>query len=155
MTDDMVLGIIGCPKLADEIVHAVRNDVNISKVMVVRSEDSPSVVRKLAVLEASPPVVLIEPEQVPAMREDSFSLLVMIKPMALNEDPPAAPPGGHVHRLPAIPSMPFHPAVLRSMRQRLPGRPIIVQGDGAAIDHHFRPEEPSGGRLHRRGVGRH
>jgi hypothetical protein len=87
MTAGQVLGIIGCPILEDEIVHAVRQDPGISKVVVIRTEDSENLIRKLCALEHRPPVVLIEPEQASSLSADGFTVLVMMKPMALHEDP--------------------------------------------------------------------
>jgi hypothetical protein len=77
----MGLSIIECPNLEEEIVHAVHNDVSISRVMVVRSEDFHRAVRKLAALDG-PPVVIIDPEERPAGDETSFSHLGLMKPMA-------------------------------------------------------------------------
>lgn len=87
MGADQVLGIIGCPILEDEIVHAVRADRGISRVVVVRSEDSANLVRKLEALNAGPPVELVEPGEVPSLGPGGFTLLIMMKPMALHEDP--------------------------------------------------------------------
>lgn len=86
MTADQVLGVIGCPILEDELVHAVRNDPAITRVVVVRGEDSENLVRKLSTLR-SPPITLIEPEELSSLTADGFTLLVMMKPMALHEDP--------------------------------------------------------------------
>ena len=87
MPADMVLGVIGCPILEDEIVHAVQRDRDITKVIVVRSEDSANLVRKLGLLKDHPPVEVIEPGSIASVDEKGFSLLVMMKPMALHEDP--------------------------------------------------------------------
>ena len=87
MPADMVLSIIGCPILADEIVHAVDRDKSIQKVIVVRTDDSVNLVRKLNVLKGHPPIELIEPEQIGSVAEREFTLLVLMKPMALHEDP--------------------------------------------------------------------
>lgn len=87
MTADGVLGIIGCPILEDEIVHAVLTDGDISKIVVVRNEDSENLLRKLDALGTCPPVELIEPEKVASLTADGLTLLVMMKPMALHEDP--------------------------------------------------------------------
>ncbi len=87
MPADMVLGIIGCPILADEIVHEVDRDKSIRKVIVVRTDDSVNLVRKLNVLREHPPIELIEPEQISSIEEREFTLLVLMKPMALHEDP--------------------------------------------------------------------
>ncbi len=86
MTSGQVLGIIGCPILEDEIVHAVRSDRGISRVVVVRSEDSEGLVRKLGTLEGLP-LEVIGPEDITSVTADGLTLLVMMKPMALHEDP--------------------------------------------------------------------
>lgn len=82
-----VLGIIGCPILEDEIVHAVIHDPGISRIVVVQSDDSANLVRKLRALDTGPLVELIEPGDVPAVTADRFTILVYMKPMALHEDP--------------------------------------------------------------------
>lgn len=87
MASDMVLGIIGCPILEDEIVYAVARDRSITKVIVVRTEDSTNLIRKLERLQFHPPIKIIEPEKVSSVNEQQFSLLVYMKPMALHEDP--------------------------------------------------------------------
>ncbi len=87
MPSDMVLGIIGCPILEDEIVYAVSKDESIKKVIAVRSDDSVNLVRKLNALKGHPPVELIEPENIGSVEEREFTLLVLMKPMALHEDP--------------------------------------------------------------------
>jgi hypothetical protein len=87
MTAAQVLGIIGCPILGDEVVHAVRTDRSISRVVIVRSGDSESLVRKLSALDACPPIELIAPDEVASLAGDGFTLLIMMKPMALHEDP--------------------------------------------------------------------
>jgi hypothetical protein len=83
----MVLGIVGCPILEDEIVHAVARDGSIRKVIVVRTEDSANLIRKLNRLEGHPPIELIGPGEVGAVEEREFALLILMKPMALHEDP--------------------------------------------------------------------
>jgi hypothetical protein len=83
----MVLGIIGCPILEDEIVHAVGRDKSIRKVIVIRTDDSANLVRKLNVLKEHPPIELIEPSDIGSVEEREFALLVLMKPMALHEDP--------------------------------------------------------------------
>jgi hypothetical protein len=83
----MVLAIIGCPILEDEIVHAGDRDRSVRKVVMVRSEDSANLVRKLGLLRDRPPIELIEPEDIPSIKAEEFTLLVLMKPMALHEDP--------------------------------------------------------------------
>lgn len=87
MPADSVLGIIGCPILEDEIAYAVDRDKSIRKVIVVRSEDSANLVRKLNILKEHPPIELIEPEGIGSVEANEFTLLVLMKPMALHEDP--------------------------------------------------------------------
>lgn len=87
MTADGILGIIGCPILEDEIVHAVGADASISRLFVVRTEDSENLLKKLHALERCPPVTLVGPEQIASLAADGFTILVMMKPMALHEDP--------------------------------------------------------------------
>jgi hypothetical protein len=87
MPSEMVLGIIGCPILEDEIVYAVSRDKSIRKVIIVRTEDSSNLIRKMGALEGHPPVELIGPEDLATVEEREFTLLVLMKPMALHEDP--------------------------------------------------------------------
>jgi len=87
MIGGQVLGIVGCPILEDELVHAVRSDTGISRLIVVRSEDSDNLVRKLLALKVHPPLEVIEADEVPSVTADGFAILVMMKPMALHEDP--------------------------------------------------------------------
>ena len=87
MSNGQVLGIIGCPILEDELVHAVRNDASNSRLIVVKGEDSENLVRKLRALEAHPPLEVIEADKVPSVTSDGLTVLVIMKPMALHEDP--------------------------------------------------------------------
>jgi Protein of unknown function (DUF1638) len=84
---DMVLGVIGCPILEDEIVYAVSRDKSIRKVIAVRTDDSANLVRKLNVLKERPLIELIEPGTISSVEEHEFALLVLMQPMALHEDP--------------------------------------------------------------------
>ena len=81
------LGIIGCPILEDEIVHSVQRDADISSVFVIENEDSQNLLRKLQRAKVAPKVVSIRGEQLASMRENGFGLLILMKSMALHEDP--------------------------------------------------------------------
>lgn len=87
MPSDAVLGIIGCPILEDEIVHAVGRDRDIRKVIIVRTEDSANLIRKMGALDGCPPVEIIGPDDIGSVDEKELTLLVLMKPMALHEDP--------------------------------------------------------------------
>jgi hypothetical protein len=87
MSADRVLCIIGCPILEDEIVHTAGRDKSISKVIVVRTDDSIRLIEKLNNLKGHPPIQLIEPGDIGTIDENDFTLLVLMKPMALHEDP--------------------------------------------------------------------
>jgi hypothetical protein len=81
------LGIIGCPILEDEIVHSVQRDADITDVVVIENEDSRNLLRKLRRAKVRPTVSSITEEQLGTVREDGFGLLILMKSMALHEDP--------------------------------------------------------------------
>ena len=81
------LGIVGCPILEDEIVHSVHLDHDISRVFVVESEDSKNLLRKLRSARVKAEVRSIGLEELDALPDEGFNLLVLMKSMALHEDP--------------------------------------------------------------------
>jgi hypothetical protein len=82
-----ILGIIGCPILEDEIVHSIQRDSDISNVFVIVNEDSRNLVRKLAMAKVKPKVIPIDENELDSIREEGFGVLVLMKSMALHEDP--------------------------------------------------------------------
>jgi hypothetical protein len=87
MTTNGILGIIGCPILEDEIVYVVKADRELSEVYVVENEDSRNLVRKLRERVPDTKTTLIELKDLPTLRSDGFSIAILMKPMALHEDP--------------------------------------------------------------------
>lgn len=83
-----VLGIVGCPILEDEIVYAIEHDADVSTVHVVESEESRNLIRKLSLLNRCPPVERISLEDLDGVDDGAgFRILVLMKSMALHEDP--------------------------------------------------------------------
>ena len=81
------LGIIGCPILEDEIVHSIQRDADISEVFVVENEDSRNLLRKLNSAKVRPTVISVGEDGLDSLPKDGFSILVLMKSMALHEDP--------------------------------------------------------------------
>jgi hypothetical protein len=87
MTMNGLLGIIGCPILEDEIVYAVKADRELSEVYVVENDESRNLVRKLRTRVPGTKTVMIELEDVPTLKPEGFGVAILMKPMALHEDP--------------------------------------------------------------------
>lgn len=87
MTTNGILGIIGCPILEDEIVYAVNADKELTEVYVVDNDDSRNLVRKLRERVPSIKTILIDLEDVPSLDPNGFGIAVLMKPMALHEEP--------------------------------------------------------------------
>lgn len=83
-----MLGIVGCAMFADEIVHVIRRDPDISTIYLIENGDSDTLLRKIEAAPQHPPVVLVTREQLEDLHVDSFSLMICMQPMALHEDPP-------------------------------------------------------------------
>ena len=81
------LGIVGCPILEDEIVHSVRHDSDISRVYVIDNEDSRNLLRKLRAARVKARIHSIELDGLDGLPDEGFNLLVLMKSMALHEDP--------------------------------------------------------------------
>ena len=81
------LGIVGCPILEDEIVHSVMRDKDIVNVLVIENEDSKNLVRKLRKAGTPARIKPIKESELDALPQDGFNLLVLMKSMALHEDP--------------------------------------------------------------------
>jgi len=81
------LGIVGCPILEDEIVHSVLRDTDIANVLVIENDDSRNLVRKLRKAGTKAKVSSIKESELDALPQDGFNLLVLMKSMALHEDP--------------------------------------------------------------------
>jgi hypothetical protein len=87
MTKNGILGIIGCPILEDEIVYAVKADRELSEVYVVEDENSRNLVRKLKERVPGVRTTLIGLEDMSSLEPSGFGIAVLMKPMALHEDP--------------------------------------------------------------------
>ena len=81
------LGIIGCPILEDEIVHSVQRDSDISNVFVIENEDSRNLLRKLRRADTKANIASVNEGDLDRTKEEGFSLLILMKSMALHEDP--------------------------------------------------------------------
>ncbi|MGD1060983.1 MAG: DUF1638 domain-containing protein [Methanomassiliicoccales archaeon] len=81
------LGIVGCPILEDEIVHSVLRDTDIANVVVIENDDSRNLLRKLRKAGTKAKVSSIKESELDALPQDGFNLLVLMKSMALHEDP--------------------------------------------------------------------
>lgn len=81
------LGIIGCPILEDEIVHSVLRDMDIANVLVIENDDSGNLVRKLRKAVTKAKVSSIKESALDTLPQDGFNLLILMKSMALHEDP--------------------------------------------------------------------
>jgi hypothetical protein len=80
------LGIVGCPILEDEIVHSVLRDTDIANVLVIENDDSRNLLRKLRKSGAKAKVSSINENELDALPDDGFNLLILMKSMALHED---------------------------------------------------------------------
>ena len=87
MTTNGILGIIGCPILEDEIVYAVKSDRELSEVYVINDENSHNLVRKLKERVPNTRTILIDLEEMAVLEPKGFGIAVLMKPMALHEDP--------------------------------------------------------------------
>jgi hypothetical protein len=81
------LGIVGCPILEDEIVHSVLRDTDIANVVVIENDDSHNLIRKLRKAGTKARVSSINESELDALPQGGFNLLVLMKSMALHEDP--------------------------------------------------------------------
>ena len=81
------LGIIGCPILEDEIVHSVLRDVDIANVLVIENDDSRNLLRKLMKAGTSAKISSIKESELDRLPQGGFNLLILMKSMALHEDP--------------------------------------------------------------------
>ncbi len=84
----MMLGIVGCAMFADEIVHAIERDPDISMIYLIANADSDALKRKIEAVPQHPSVVMVERGQLRHLRDGPFSLLICMEPIALHEDPP-------------------------------------------------------------------
>jgi hypothetical protein len=81
------LGIVGCPILEDEIVHSVLRDTDITNVVVIENDDSSNLIRKLRKAGTKAKVSSINESELDDLPQDGFNLLVLMKSMALHENP--------------------------------------------------------------------
>jgi hypothetical protein len=81
------LGIIGCPILEDEIVHSVQKDRDVTSVYVIENEDSRNLLRKLKLAKVKARIVSVRDDQLDLLPDDGFGVIVLMKSMALHEDP--------------------------------------------------------------------
>jgi len=81
------LGIVGCPILEDEIVHSVLRDTDIANVVVIENDDSRNLIRKLRKAGTKAKVTSINESALEDLPQGGFNLLVLMKSMALHEDP--------------------------------------------------------------------
>ena len=79
--------MIGCPILEEEIVHSIVRDGDISRVYVIETEDSQNLLRKLRKCGARAEIRSVREDALDALPKDGFNLLVLMKSMALHEDP--------------------------------------------------------------------
>ena len=87
MTTNGILGIIGCPILEDEIVHSILRDTDITNVLVIENADSQNLLRKLRKAGTKAKVSSIKESELETLHKDGFNLLILMKSMALHEDP--------------------------------------------------------------------
>ncbi|MEM2944110.1 MAG: DUF1638 domain-containing protein [Methanomassiliicoccales archaeon] len=80
------LGIIGCPILENEIVYLAVNDKDISQIIVIRTEESRSLLHKLS-SATSAKIICIEEGEIHNLKQVGYSLIILMKSMALHEDP--------------------------------------------------------------------
>jgi len=83
-----VLGIIGCQVFEDEIAHVVYNDLEVTNVFVIDSDESKGVVNKIKMLDPEKKVVRmaeewLETATVPRER----SIVIWMKPISLHQSP--------------------------------------------------------------------
>jgi hypothetical protein len=81
------LGIVGCPILEDEIVHSILRDTDIENVLVIENDDSRNLLRKLRKAGIKADVRSIEEAELDTLPKDGFNILILMKSMALHEDP--------------------------------------------------------------------
>jgi len=81
------LGIVGCPILEDEIVHSIMRDTDIANVLVIENDDSRNLLRKLRKAATKAKVLSIEESELDTIPKDGFNLLILMKSMALHEEP--------------------------------------------------------------------
>jgi len=81
------LGIVGCPILEDEIVHSVLRDTDIANIVVIENDDSRNLIRKLRKAGTKAKVMSIDESALEDLPQGGFNLLVVMKSMALHEDP--------------------------------------------------------------------
>ena len=81
------LGIVGCPILEDEIVYSVLRDTEIVNVVVIENDDSRNLLRKLRKAGTKANVLSIKESDLNSLPEDGFNLLILMKSMALHEEP--------------------------------------------------------------------
>jgi len=81
------LGIVGCPILEDEIVHSVLRDTDIANIVVIENDDSRNLIRKLRKAGTKAKVTSINESALEDLPQGGFNLLVLMKSMALHEDP--------------------------------------------------------------------
>ncbi len=81
------LGIVGCPILEDEIVHSIMRDTEIANVLVIENDDSRNLLRKLKKAGTKANVLSIKESDLDTLPGSGFNLLVLMKSMALHEDP--------------------------------------------------------------------
>ncbi|MEM0448451.1 MAG: DUF1638 domain-containing protein [Methanomassiliicoccales archaeon] len=83
-----VLGVIGCPILEDELIYAISQDPDISRLYVVICDDSRNFLRKLGLIQNCPPVEIIDMQGIAeVVKGQGLRLLIIMKSMALHEDP--------------------------------------------------------------------
>jgi hypothetical protein len=83
-----VLGIVGCQVFEDEIAHVVYNDLEVSNVFVIDSDESKSVMNKIRMLDPEKKVVRMAEEWLetaPVPKERS--IIIWIKPISLHQSP--------------------------------------------------------------------
>lgn len=81
------LGIVGCPILEDEIVHSILRDTDIANVLVIENDDSRNLLRKLSKAGTMAKVSSVKESELGTLPQNGFNLLVLMKSMALHEDP--------------------------------------------------------------------
>ncbi len=81
------LGIIGCPILEDEIVHSLVRDIDVERVYVIENEESVNLLRKLKLAGLSAAVTSVREDQLESIPDGGFGVIVLMKSMALHEDP--------------------------------------------------------------------
>jgi hypothetical protein len=83
-----VLGIIGCQVFEDEIAHVVYNDLEVTNVFVIDSDESKGIINKIRMLDPEKKVVRmaeewLETATVPRER----SIIIWMKPISLHQSP--------------------------------------------------------------------